>query len=166
MSTCTPQPPIEKRPPPSLEQVPAIKVCRLRRLIRGQVPDASGAYHLLLETGSGPQPLTLVPDARPYGPRFLATCSCGRRAAVLRLDATTGWWRCAKCLGLRCSRSRFRKSAAFRAFVLPALLLERARRRLAYRTAPKAKHLAFAELERQTIERMTAELERMLGLPK
>jgi hypothetical protein len=148
-------PPIRKRATstrPTLEEVPALRVARLRDLVRDQVPDANGAYRIIIDTREGPQSITLVPDPRPYGARLLAACDCGRRAAVLRRDWMTGRWRCAGCLRLRCARSRFRDSKTFRAYVLPALLLERARRKLAYRTAPRAKRELFAAFEKETLE--------------
>ena len=148
-------PRIERRP--DLEAVPGLRVSRVRRRAPASARRSDGTLHVLVEAPAGSQPMILYPDPRPYGPRFLAQCACGRRVAVLRLDSRTGWWRCARCLGLRCAKSRHRHNHTFNTFVRPVLDLERARRRLMYPRSPHAKRRAFALLDKQLVARLSGQ---------
>lgn len=140
-------PPTRRRRHPIVEEVPALRAARLRRLVERWEPEPDGSVTVQVRRGGGTQTIRLVPDPRPYGPRWLARCGCGRRVLILRLDAATGIWRCKGCLGIRYAKSWYRRDPVFRAVVRPLLDLERARRRMAYPRAPRARRAQYEQLE-------------------
>lgn len=145
MSTCNVirQPPVR-----NLQETPALRIVRLRRAMPELFRGSAKEVRIDLESGSRGQSLVLVPDPRPFGPRYLAVCGCGRRTPVLRLDVDTGLWRCWKCCNLRSVYNRFRNTTAFRIAVRPLLDLQRILRRL----RPRARRARRAEFEKQEAE--------------
>ena len=142
---------IEKRRIATAEEYPHVRVAALRRLIRDAPVAPDGTVRLVLDAPAGPQPLVLEPERRGFGVRYNAICACGRRVLLLRLDATAGYWRCNRCLRLRCAKTRFRRNEMFRRVVRPLLDLERVRRRMERRGAAHPKRESFAKLERETL---------------
>ncbi len=134
------------------ELVPAVRVADLRRLAGPGAVRRDGTIRVTVEAPAGPQRFVLVPEWRPYGNRYLAICGCGRKMRLLRLDQSTGCWKCGKCLGLRSARSRFRDSRVFREVVLPLMDLDRLRQRMAHPWSRRSKREAFAVIERETVQ--------------
>ena len=152
--------PIEKRPGLVSEEVPGLRVAKLRRLARPA--GDGGRLRLILQAPAGPQEMMLLPRVRGFGTVYEAACACGHRALTLRLDPRTGWWRCGRCLRLRSARSRFRRSSSFNQLVLPLLLLEKARRKMNYHNAPKVRREAFAVIENSTLDVIEQRLGEMM----
>ena len=156
---------IEKRRRPVAEEVPGIRVARLRKLA---VPcGADGRMRVVLAAPGGKQEIVLVRRWRGFGYVYEAQCKCGHRALILRLDGATGWWRCARCLGLRCARSMSRGRHLFADVVLPILLVERRRRRLGRRGGGRESRIRAHEqlpaVEKRAIEQAELALQKMIA---
>ena len=151
---------IERPRRPVSDEVPGIRVARLRKLAVPRGDD--GRLHVVLAAPAGKQEVWLVRRRRGFGYVYEAQCPCGHRALILRLDQASGWWRCAKCLGLRCARSRSHGHRTFTDLVLPLLLLERRRRKLSRRVGDPGIRDGLAEIEKTTAEQIDCALQRMM----
>lgn len=102
-----------ERPGPCLGELRELRACRLREVLRTQGRELKDPTQVVVQSPSGEQTLTLVPDGnRNLGPRWLivAPC-CGKARLALFWDPSGKRFGCRRCLNLRSARDRFRRNA-------------------------------------------------------